>query len=78
MSTRLPLSPDADKIDAALLAVSDATVVKLCLVVLVDALVEDVVALEEGVDALEELAELAVPAVGAKVVLPLPKPRFEA
>jgi hypothetical protein len=72
--TKLPLAPDADKIDAALLAVSDATVVKLCLVVAV--LFGDVVALEE--DVVGALDVLAVPAVGLKVVLPTPKPRFEA
>ncbi len=74
--TKVPLTPESDKSDAALLALSEATVEKLVVLlgVLVTALVEDTVEPE----LVDELEELEVALVGLKVSCPTPKPTLGA
>jgi hypothetical protein len=84
ISIRLPLTPEADRIEAALLAITDANVGTPLAAELVDVFVEGAVELLVALDAvlvaaLVEAAAVDVfGAVGMKLLLPTPKPRTPA
>lgn len=77
MLTRLPLTPEADSIDAPLLAFSEASV-ETGIVLLVEPIELLVLLVEVLVDELGELEELEAAFVGLKVSCPTAKPTFAA
>ena len=77
MSTKLPVTPDWDRTDSALIVFSDAadTTPAVLLAVLLEVLADEAVELALEEDAVEEVEDFGA---GLKMVLPLPKPTSEA
>jgi hypothetical protein len=80
MLTRLPLTPEADSIDAPFLAFSEASVETgiVLLVEPIELLVPLVEVLVDELGELGELEELEAAFVGLKVSCPTAKPTFAA